>query len=277
MGEEGKMAFSSRVFFAARALHNPRICSSLARQAKKDAKILRQAIGVSSAALLQKVQPVRLSSTAVSTQEDPTRTRLLEFGQFVSSSMPKYVQAAQVTEGNELEILISPEGIIPILTFLRDHTNAQFKQLQDMTVVDVPSKPYRFEVVYMMLSLRYNRRITVKTYTDELTPLDSVSHLFKSAIWGERECWDMYGVFFSNHPDLRRILTDYGFEGHPFRKDFPLSGYYEVRWDEELKRIVQEPVEFAQEFRKFDFQSPWEQFPKHRREVQITAGTEEEK
>jgi len=216
-------------------------------------------------AYYKNVQSVRLSSTAVSTQENPTRTKLLEFGQFVANSMPKYVQAAQVTEGNELEILINPEGIIPTLTFLRDHTNAQFKQLMDLTAVDWPSKPYRFEIVYNMLSVRYNQRCRVKTYTDELTPIDSVSHLFESANWAEREVWDMYGVFFSNHPDLRRILTDYGFEGHPFRKDFPLAGFYEVRYDDELKRVIQEPVEFAQEFRKFDLQSPWEQFPNHRK------------
>jgi len=211
-----------------------------------------------------KSQARLMSAAATEVQEDPVKMQLLEFGAFVSNAMPKYVEAAQVTTGNELEILISPDGVIPVLTFLRDHTNSQFKQLMEQTVVDVPSRPYRFEIVYCLLSMRFNTRCTVKTYTDELTPIESATSLFKSAIWAEREIWDMYGVFFSNHPDLRRILTDYGFEGHPFRKDFPLSGYYEVRWDEELKRIVQDPVEFAQEFRKFDFKSPWEQFPNHR-------------
>ncbi|XP_057291463.1 NADH dehydrogenase [ubiquinone] iron-sulfur protein 3, mitochondrial-like [Hydractinia symbiolongicarpus] len=269
------MAFSARFFSTAfRALKNPVICANVARRARKDAFNVRKTLGV---ALLQKVQTVRLSSTAVSTQENPKRTKLMEFGQFVSNSMPKYVQAAQVTDGNELEILICPEGILPVITFLRDHTNAQFKQLIDMTVVDWPSKPYRFEVVYMLLSMRYNTRVVVKTYADELTPLDSITPLFNAAIWAEREVWDMYGVFFSNHPDLRRILTDYGFEGHPFRKDFPLAGYYEVRYDDELKRLVQEPVEFAQEFRKFDFQSPWEQFPKHRKEHSSIEAGEEKK
>lgn len=273
--QTNKMAFSARFFSTAfRALKNPVICANVAKRARKDAFNVRKTLGV---ALLQKVQTVRLSSTAVSTQEDPKRTKLMEFGQFVSNSMPKYVQAAQVTDGNELEILICPEGILPIITFLRDHTNAQFKQLIDMTVVDWPSKPYRFEVVYMLLSMRYNTRVVVKTYADELTPLDSITPLFNAAIWAEREVWDMYGVFFSNHPDLRRILTDYGFEGHPFRKDFPLAGYYEVRYDDELKRLVQEPVEFAQEFRKFDFQSPWEQFPKHRKEHSSIEAGEEEK
>lgn len=115
-----------------------------------------------------------------------------------------------------------------------------------------------------MLSLRYNNRITVKTYTDELTPIDSITGIYQGANWYEREVWDMFGVFFSNHPDLRRLLTDYGFAGHPFRKDFPLSGFVEVRYDDEVKRVVCEPIEMAQEFRKFDLGSPWEVFPAHR-------------
>uniref|UniRef100_A0A8C7YFY3 NADH dehydrogenase [ubiquinone] iron-sulfur protein 3, mitochondrial n=1 Tax=Oryzias sinensis TaxID=183150 RepID=A0A8C7YFY3_9TELE len=119
-------------------------------------------------------------------------------------------------------------------------------------------------IVYNLLSLRYNSRVRVKTYTDELTPLDSAVSVHLAANWYEREVWDMFGVFFANHPDLRRILTDYGFEGHPFRKDFPLSGYVEVRYDDELKRVVAEPVELAQEFRKFDLNTPWEVFPAYR-------------
>lgn len=118
----------------------------------------------------------------------------------------------------------------------------------------------RFEVIYNLLSLRFNTRIRVKTYTDELTPIDSVTGIYKSANWLEREVWDMYGVFFANHPDLRRILTDYGFQGHPQRKDFPLSGYVELRYDDEKKRVVCEPLEFAQEFRKFDLRAPWERY-----------------
>lgn len=133
-----------------------------------------------------------------------------------------------------------------------------------MTAIDVPSRQYRFEVIYHFLSLRYNNRIRVKTYTDELTPIDSITPIFEGANWFERETWDMYGVFFSNHPDLRRILTDYGFAGHPFRKDFPLTGYVEVRYDDEVKRVVCEPLELAQEFRKFDLASPWEVFPHFR-------------
>jgi len=218
------------------------------------------------------------SSLSVPVQDEATKQRLLEFGQFVTESMPKFVQQVQVSHGNELEVLIAPSGVVPVLTFLRDHTNAQFKLLMDVTAVDWPDRPYRFEVVYNMLSLQFNQRIRVKTYADELTPIDSVSHLFDSANWAEREVWDMYGVFFSNHPDLRRILTDYGFEGHPFRKDFPLAGFYEVRYCNEVKRVIQEPVEFAQEFRKFDFQSPWEQFPNHRKPHQsaLEGSTEPE-
>ncbi|KAK3734025.1 hypothetical protein QZH41_017537, partial [Actinostola sp. cb2023] len=121
-------------------------------------------------------------------------------------------------------------------------------------------------LVFNLLSLQYNSRIRVKTYTDELTAVDSACNMYKVCDWYEREIWDMYGVFFSNHPDLRRILTDYGFEGHPFRKDFPLTGYVEVRYDDELKRVVCEPIEVAQEFRKFDISPTWEQFPTYRKQ-----------
>lgn len=194
----------------------------------------------------------------------PDVAKLEAFGQYVATILPKYVQDVRMTNTKELEILIHPEGIVPVLGMLRDHTNAQFKALMEITAVDVPSKEYRFELVYCLLSHHYNSRCIVKTYTDELTPVDSVTALFKSADWGEREVWDMFGVFFSGHPDLRRILTDYGFEGHPFRKDFPLTGYNEVRFDNELNRIVYEPVEVAQEFRKFELETPWEMFPNYR-------------
>ncbi|XP_070155618.1 NADH dehydrogenase [ubiquinone] iron-sulfur protein 3, mitochondrial [Polyergus mexicanus] len=190
--------------------------------------------------------------------------RLINFGRYISDCLPKYIQQVQLTAGDELELLIAPEGIIPICAFLKDHHNTQFVNLSDITALDVPSRQYRFELVYNLLSLRYNSRIRVKTYTDELTPVDSINSVFKAADWYEREVWDMFGVFFSNHPDLRRILTDYGFEGHPLRKDFPLSGYVEVRYDDEQKRVVIEPLELAQEFRKFELSAPWEQFPKFR-------------
>lgn len=196
---------------------------------------------------------------------DPVaRQNLTDFGQYVAECMPKYVQKVQLTAGDELEVLIAPEGVLPVISFLKEHHNAQFASLADIAGLDMPTREYRFEIVYNLLSLRYNSRIRVKTYTDELTPIDSICSIYAAANWYEREIWDMFGVFFTNHPDLRRILTDYGFEGHPLRKDFPLSGYIEVRWDDEAKRVVQEPVELAQEFRKFDLAAPWEQFPNFR-------------
>lgn len=189
------------------------------------------------------------------------KSQLVDFGRYVAECLSRYVQKVQLTAGNELEVLIPPEGVIPVLSFLKDHHAAQFTNLVDIAGMDVPTRPYRFEIIYNLLSLRYNSRIRVKTYTDELTPVDSACDVFKAANWYEREIWDMYGVFFANHPDLRRILTDYGFEGHPFRKDFPLSGYVEVRYDDEQKRVVLEPLELAQEFRRFELSAPWEQFP----------------
>lgn len=192
------------------------------------------------------------------------QNQLSAFGEYVAEILPKYVQQVQVTCFGELEIMIHPDGTIPVLMFLRDHTNAQFKSLADLTAVDIPTRHNRFEIVYNLLSLQFNSRIRVKTYADELTPIESIVSVHKAANWYEREVWDMYGVFFANHPDLRRILTDYGFEGHPFRKDFPLSGYVEVRYDDEVKRVVAEPVQLSQEFRKFDLHSPWEAFPAHR-------------
>lgn len=156
------------------------------------------------------------------------RSTLTDFGKYVAECLPKYVQKVQLTAGDELEILIVPEGVVPVLQFLKDHHNAQFSNLSDIAGLDIPCRQYRFEVVYNMLSVRFNSRIRVKTYTDELTPIDSCNDVYRAANWYEREIWDMYGVFFANHPDLRRILTDYGFEGHPQRRDFPLSGYVEV-------------------------------------------------
>ncbi|XP_066489124.1 NADH dehydrogenase [ubiquinone] iron-sulfur protein 3, mitochondrial [Tiliqua scincoides] len=208
-------------------------------------------------------------------KDEVAQKQLCAFGEYVAEILPKYIQQVQVSCFNELEILIHPDGIIPVLTFLKDHTNAQFKSLVDLTAVDILTRQNRFEIVYNLLSLRFNSRIRVKTYTDELTPLDSAVPVHQAANWYEREVWDMFGVFFANHPDLRRILTDYGFEGHPFRKDFPLSGYVEVRYDDEVKRVVAEPVELAQEFRKFDLNSPWETFPAYRQApetLKIEAG-----
>uniref|UniRef100_A0A0N7ASB2 NADH dehydrogenase [ubiquinone] iron-sulfur protein 3 n=1 Tax=Gnetum gnemon TaxID=3382 RepID=A0A0N7ASB2_GNEGN len=145
-----------------------------------------------------------------------------------------------------------------LLWFLKYHTYTRSQVLIDICGVDYPSRKRRFEVVYNSPSTRYNPRIRVQTSVDEITRISSVVSLFPSAGWWEREVWDMFGVYFINHPDLRRILTDYGFEGHPLRKDFPLSGYVEVRYDDPEKRVVYEPIEMTQEFRYFDFASPWD-------------------
>lgn len=163
-----------------------------------------------------------------------------------------------VFEQNELVLSGRREDIVKIVSFLRGDGQCDFKQLIDVTAVDYPSRPERFEVVYNLLSMTHNQRIRVKIAASEETLVPSVTQIFSAAGWFEREVWDMYGVMFEGHPDLRRILTDYGFEGHPQRKDFPLTGYVELRYDEELKRVVYEPVKLTQDFRNFDYLSPWE-------------------
>ena len=157
----------------------------------------------------------------------------------------------------ELTLTTTVEGIVAGLTWLRDDAALKFTQLIDLCGVDYPQRPLRFEVVYNLLSMTRNLRIRVKLSTDEDTPVPTVTGVFPCADWYEREAFDMYGVFFSGHPDLRRILTDYGFHGHPLRKDFPMTGYVELRYDDELKRVVYEPVKSV-EFRNWDFLSPWE-------------------
>jgi NADH-quinone oxidoreductase subunit C len=159
---------------------------------------------------------------------------------------------------DELTLDIARDKIIEVLTFLRDDEKCRFEVLIDICGVDWPSREQRFDVVYHLLSPRLNQRIRVKLKTDETAPVASAVEIFSVANWFEREAYDMYGILFTGHPDLRRILTDYGFQGHPLRKDFPLTGFVEVRYDEELKRVVNEPVELTQEFRSFDFESPWE-------------------
>lgn len=158
----------------------------------------------------------------------------------------------------ELTITVKRDDILDVLQFLRDDTQTQFWNIIDIAGVDYPERKERFEVVYHLLSPRLNARIRIKISTDEETAVKSATDLYPGANWFEREAWDMYGILFSGHPDLRRLLTDYGFEGHPLRKDFPLTGYVEVRYDDEVKRVVYEPVELRQEFRNFDFLSPWE-------------------
>ena len=169
----------------------------------------------------------------------------------------KGIASARIDFG-ELSVTVSRDGLIALLRHLNDDTRMQFWSLIDICAVDYPEREERFEVVYHLLSPRQNTRIRVKVTTDEQTPIASATGIWPGADWFERECWDMYGVLFTNHPDLRRILTDYGFDGHPQRKDFPLTGYTEVRYDDALKRVVYEPVELRQEFRNFDFLSPWE-------------------
>lgn len=158
----------------------------------------------------------------------------------------------------ELTVDAERAHILALLTFLRDDPKCKFTTLLDVCGADYPARPDRFEIVYHLLSMPLNQRIRVKIRTAEGVPVDSAAAVFPTANWFEREAFDLYGVQFSGHPDLRRILTDYGFNGHPLRKDFPLTGFVEVRYDDEQKRVVYEPVKLTQEFRKFDFMSPWE-------------------
>jgi NADH dehydrogenase (ubiquinone) Fe-S protein 3 len=154
-------------------------------------------------------------------------------------------------------ISVKPENLLFVLKSLKLHTNTQYSVLTAVSGVDYPFRKRRFEVVYDLLSVKFNSRIRVKTFVDEVTPLVSAVSVFPAATWWEREVWDLYGVFFEENEEIKRILTDYGFEGHPLRKDFPLSGYVESRYDDKLKRVVCEPLEHAQEFRSFDFTSGW--------------------
>ena len=158
----------------------------------------------------------------------------------------------------ELALTVQGSDIVFALTFLRDDPACAFRNFVDICGVDYPQRERRFDVVYHLLSLRHNTRVRVKVQTDETTPVPSVIEVFPAANWYERETYDLYGVLFSGHPDLRRLLTDYGFEGHPLRKDFPLTGFVEVRYDQDEARVVYEPVKLTQEFRNFDFLSPWE-------------------
>jgi len=172
--------------------------------------------------------------------------------------LPRFIQQFSVLK-DELTLYIPPSGVIPVLTFLRDHSQCQFKGCMDISGADYPDRDRRFEVVYHLLSIKHAGRIRVKTYAGEADAVPSAVPVFRGADWYEREAWDLYGIFFEGHPDLRRILTDYGFEGHPLRKDFPLTGYTEVRYDEERKRVVYEPLQMTQAHRNFESLSPWEQ------------------
>lgn len=187
-------------------------------------------------------------------------TDLSAIAERVKASLPGAVRATNIAYG-ELTIDAERADIIRVLTFLRDDASCEFRTLIDISGCDYPAREKRFDVVYHLLSLTKNARIRIKVQTDEVTPVPSSVPVFVGAVWYERECWDMYGVKFDGHPDLRRLLTDYGFEGHPLRKDFPLTGFVELRYDDDLKRVVYQPVQLVQEFRDFDFLSPWEGAP----------------
>jgi NADH-quinone oxidoreductase subunit C len=182
---------------------------------------------------------------------------LKSLGDHVVAALPGAAKSARVAFG---ELIIEAEAprIVDVLTFLRDDPQCQFICFTDICGADYPEREKRFEVVYSLLSPKKNLRIRVKAQTDETTPVPSVVSVFPAANWCERETYDLFGVLFDGHPDLRRILTDYGFEGHPLRKDFPMTGFVEVRYDDAEKRVLYEPVRLNQEFRQFDFLSPWE-------------------
>ena len=182
---------------------------------------------------------------------------LAQFGREILADAAGAAVSAHVAFG-ELTLVAPAQKIVELLTLLRDSPRFQLQQLIDLCGADYPERERRFDVVYHLLSYTKNVRLRVKVQTDEDTPVPSVTSVFINADWYEREAFDMFGIFFEGHPDLRRILTDYGFHGHPLRKDFPMTGYTEVRYDEALKRVVYEPVKLAAEFRQFDFLSPWE-------------------
>ena len=175
----------------------------------------------------------------------------------VANELGEIVTSSQIIRG-ELVFNVARDSIVKVLTFLRDDVNCQFKMLMELCGVDYPEREDRFDIVYCLLSLTLNQRVKVKIQTNTSSAVPSVANVYSAANWWEREAWDLFGIYFSDHPDLRRILSDYGFEGHPLRKDFPLTGYVELRYDDEQKRVVYEPVKLSQEFRNFDFLSPWE-------------------
>ena len=182
---------------------------------------------------------------------------LMDLKAYVGEKLEGKVDAAEIAY-EELNLTTSADNIVAVMKFLRDDVQTQFHSFIDICGVDYPERAQRFEVVYHLLSPRQNMRVRVRVKTDADTPVPSVVEIYPGADWFEREAYDLYGILFTGHPDLRRLLTDYGFEGHPLRKDFPLTGFTEVRYDDEQKRVVYEPVELRQEFRNFDFLSPWE-------------------
>ena len=180
-----------------------------------------------------------------------------KLGETIVAAMPRAVTGHWVANG-ELTVAALAPHIVEVVTFLRDDERCRFWGIVDVTAVDWPAREHRFDVVYHLLSPKQNLRIRARIEVDETTSVPSIISVFPGANWFEREIYDLYGVTFTGHPDMRRLLTDYGFEGHPLRKDFPLTGFVEVRYDDEQKRVVYEPVKLTQEFRNFDFLSPWE-------------------
>jgi NADH (or F420H2) dehydrogenase, subunit C len=178
-------------------------------------------------------------------------------GEHIAGALGAAVLATEFAYG-ELTLTVARESIVDVATFLRDDPACRFISFIDVCGADYPARDERFEVIYHFLSPHLNQRIRVKLSTDDMTPVPSITGVFRGADWFERETYDLFGVMFSGHPDLRRILTDYGFDGHPLRKDFPMTGFVEVRYDESRKRVVYEPVRLLQEFRTFDYLSPWE-------------------
>ncbi len=182
---------------------------------------------------------------------------LKQLGDAIAAALPGAISAVSTAYG-ELTLSVERAKLPDAVVYLRDDPSCLFISFIDLTAVDYPTREQRFDVVTHLLSPKHNRRIRIKVATDEETPVPSLSGLYPAANWFEREAYDLFGVLFTGHPDLRRLLTDYGFDGHPLRKDFPMTGYVEVRYDDERKRVVYEPVQLAQEFRSFDFLSPWE-------------------
>ena len=186
-----------------------------------------------------------------------TETALLAMAGHIADVVDSMVVSCALVRG-EIELRVNPSDIPQVLTLLRGDRQAAFNQLIDLTAVDYPERELRFDVVYLLLSMNNNMRMRLVAAVTSGQPVPTVTHLYMAANWAEREVWDMFGIFFAGHPDLRRLLTDYGFEGHPLRKDFPLTGHVEVRYDDSQRRVVNEPVHLVQEFRDFDFLSPWE-------------------
>eukprot|EP00735_Rhodelphis_limneticus_P007306 TRINITY_DN19828_c0_g1::TRINITY_DN19828_c0_g1_i1::g.11363::m.11363 TRINITY_DN19828_c0_g1::TRINITY_DN19828_c0_g1_i1::g.11363 ORF type:complete len:272 (+),score=13.98,sp/O21271/NDUS3_RECAM/56.45/4e-77,Complex1_30kDa/PF00329.14/7.5e-34 TRINITY_DN19828_c0_g1_i1:50-817(+) len=247
---------SSPIFRWQRVCVSPRVATSHTSIQRSSLSLYSTAAVAPQAA--QKASPeVQRQAWALKYYQDNKR-----FVDSIARAVPEFIECIEATNVGfypEFTIHAKLEHVDKLMLFLRDHHACQYTIVSDIAGADYPDRQQRFEVVYQLLSVRYNSRLRIKVHTDELTPVPSITDVHRGAAWYEREAWDLYGIFFSGHPDLRRILTDYGFEGHPMRKDFPLTGFVEVRYDDAQQRVVTEPLELAQEYRYFDFSSPWEQ------------------